>query len=274
MNNIALDFGFIQVYWYSIFIILGIFAGLTVGFKEVRRLGINENFFVNMVFYTIIVSLIGARLYYVLFNLDYYSNHLIEVLEVWNGGLAIHGGIFAGLIFIFIYTKKFKMDTLKMLDICAIGLIIGQAIGRWGNFFNQEAYGAITTRANLLAMKIPEFIVEGMYINGEYHHPAFLYESLWNIIGFIILLIIRKKVRYIKKGQLTGIYLIWYSIGRFIIEAGRTDSLMFGTFKVAQMVSAAMFVVGIVLVVSKIRGSKFESLYREEVEGVENENTF
>jgi prolipoprotein diacylglyceryl transferase len=266
MNNIALDLGFIQIYWYSIFIMLSIFVGLTVGFIEVRRRRIDENFFINMIFYTIIVSLIGARAYYVMFNFDYYSSHVIEIFEVWNGGLAIHGGILAGLLFILIYTKRFKVDTVKMLDICSVGLIIGQAIGRWGNFFNQEAFGPLTTKVNLLAMKIPEVIVEGMYINGEYYHPAFLYESLWNLVGFIILLIVRKKAYYIKKGQLTGIYLMWYSVGRFFIEAGRGDSLMFGTIRVAQAISIAMFLAGLWLVASKIKGSKFENLYREEVE--------
>lgn len=265
MSNIALDLGFIQIYWYSIFIILGVFSGLLVAIREVKRRGINENFFVNMIFYTIIISLLGARIYYVLFNLDYYSGNVIEIFEVWNGGLAIHGGILFGLAFVFFYTKRFKADTLRILDICAVGLIIGQAIGRWGNFFNKEAFGAATTRANLLAMKLPEFIVDGMYINGEYYHPAFLYESLWNIIGFIILLFIRNRARYIKKGQLTGMYLMWYSLGRFFIEIGRGDSLMLGSIKVAQALSLVLFVLGLYLFASKLKGSKFENLYREEV---------
>ena len=265
MSNKALDFGFIQIYWYSIFVLLGVFVGLMVAMREIRKRGINETFFMNMAFYTVIISLIGARAYYVLFNLDIYSNNIVGMFEVWNGGLAIHGGILAGLAFVIFYTKRYKADTLRILDICAVGLIIGQSIGRWGNFFNKEAFGALTTKANLVAMKIPDFIINGMYIGGEYYHPAFLYESLWNIVGFAILLVIRNRFAYLKKGQLTGFYLMWYSVGRFFIEAGRGDSLMFGTIKAAQGLSLILFVLGFCLFASKIKGSRFENLYREEV---------
>ena len=264
MNNVALDLGFIQIYWYSLFIIFALLVGLAVAYKEIRLRRINEDFFINMIFFTIILSLIGARFYYVLFNLDYYNTHIVEVLEVWNGGLAIHGGILFGVIFILLYTKKFKMSTFKMLDICAPALIIGQAIGRWGNFFNQEAFGNIIDKAKLISLNIPTFIIDGMYIDGAYREPTFLYESLWCIIGFILLLIVRKK-KYLKIGQLTGFYLMWYSAGRFVIEAMRSDSLMLGTFKVAQIVSVLLFVFGLFLFLFRLRGSKFDNLYREEV---------
>ena len=209
MNRVALDLGFIQIYWYSLMIFLGVLVACIFIFRETRKQNINEDFMLNLIFYSVVFGLIGARAYYVAFNWSYYSNHLLEVLEVWNGGLAIHGGIFAGLLWIIFYTKKYKISTLKILDIAVVGLMIGQCIGRWGNFFNQEAYGAVTTLETLQGMYLPDFIIQGMYIDGAYRIPTFLYESIWTFFGFIALLIIRR-YRYLKTGQLTGFYLIWY----------------------------------------------------------------
>ena len=260
MDKIALDLGFIQIYWYSIFIFLGIFFGVSVILRECKKKGINEEFMINMIFYTIIFGLIGARLYYITFNLDYYLKYPLEIIEVWNGGMAIHGGIIAGLIFIWFYTKKYKVKLLKILDITVVGLILGQAIGRWGNFFNGEAFGGITTLENLQSLGIPEFIINGMYIQGAYHQPTFLYESIWCLLGFIVLLIVRR-YKYLKVGQLTGIYLVWYSLGRIVIEGMRTDSLMLGPFRIAQIVSLIGIIIGIVLIIFSNKGSRFENLY-------------
>lgn len=246
MERVAFDLGIIQVYWYSIFIFLGVLASCVIVYLESKKRKINEEFIVNLAFNVIIFGIIGARIYYVLFNLDYYMSNPIEILEIWNGGLAIHGGILAGALFAIYYCKKYKINTLKIFDIIVVGLIIGQAIGRWGNFFNQEAYGAITTVTKLKNTGIPEFVINGMYILGEYRQPTFFYESIWNFFGFVALLIIRR-YPYLKVGQLTGIYLIWYSIIRFITEKMRTDSLMLGPFKIAQVVSLVLFVIGIVL---------------------------
>ena len=142
MSKVALDLGFIQIYWYSICILVGMMIGMFLVYTEARKKKVNEELMTNLIFYTIIFAIVGARLYYVMFNMDYYSKHLLEIFEIWNGGLAIHGGIIFGGAFMIYYTKAHKMDTLKILDICSVGLIIGQAIGRWGNFFNQEAYGS------------------------------------------------------------------------------------------------------------------------------------
>ena len=147
-------------------------------YRESKRKNINIDFLINLIFNTIIFGIIGARLYYVLFNFEYYLANPVEILEIWNGGLAIHGGILTGLITILIYCNKEKIPPLKMLDIIVVGVIIGQSIGRWGNFFNREAYGAITTLENLQSQHIPKFIVDGMYIMGEYRQPTFLYESI------------------------------------------------------------------------------------------------
>ena len=262
MDRIALDLGFIQIYWYSLFIFFGILVATFVILKECKRQNINEDFIVNPIFYTVIFGLIGARLYYVCFNLDYYLKYPLEILEIWNGGLAIHGGIIAGLLTIFIYCKKYNAKLLKLLDIVVVGLIIGQAIGRWGNFFNQEAYGAITTLESLQKLGIPDFIIDGMYIGGAYRQPAFLYESIWCLAGFIALLIVRH-YRYLKTGQLTGVYLIWYSIGRFFIEGMRTDSLMLGSLRMAQVISIVGIIIGIMMLMLCRKGSRFDNLYKD-----------
>ena len=151
------------------------------------------------------------------------------------------------------------------MDICAVGLIIGQIFGRWGNFFNGEAYGPVVSESFLESLMLPKFVIDGMYINGVYHHPTFLYESVWNFIGFILMLIFRK-FKYIKEGQITGFYLMWYSLGRFYIESLRMDSLLFGEFKVAQLVSIVMFLIGFFLIIFRMRTSKFDYLYNKEEE--------
>ena len=132
-----------------------------------------------------------------------------------------------------------------MTDIAVPSLIIAQAIGRWGNFFNSEAHGPVTTLANLESFHIPKFIIDGMYIEGVYYHPTFFYESLWCILGFIVLLLVRRFYKTLKTGQLTCIYLMWYGLGRLFIESLRTDSLMLGSFKVAQLVSLSCFLIGL-----------------------------
>lgn len=259
MDKVALDLGPIQIYWYSIFIFLGMLVACFVIYKEAKKREIEEEFLVNLTFNTIILGIIGARLYYVLFNLPYYLNNPIEILEIWNGGLAIHGGIIAGLLFIIYYCKKHEVNIWKMLDIIVVGLIIAQAIGRWGNFFNSEAYGPITTEENLRSLGIPSFVINGMYILGEYRQPTFFYESVWCLFGFCAMLLIRN-YKYLKIGQLTGFYLIWYGIIRFIIEAMRTDSLMLGTIKMAQLVSIVFVISGIIIFIKSIK-SKKENLY-------------
>ncbi|MBQ7137275.1 MAG: prolipoprotein diacylglyceryl transferase [Bacilli bacterium] len=271
MSRVALDLGFIQIYWYSIMILIGLLVGLTIIYYEIKKQKINIDFFTNLAFYAIIIGIISARLYYVIFNWNYYSNNLLEIFEIWNGGLAIHGAIIGGGLFTLFYCYKHKVNIYRILDICVVGLIIAQAIGRWGNFFNQEAYGTLTTEKELLSLSIPRFIVDGMYINGGYHHPTFLYESLWNLFGFVILLIARRAIKYIKTGQLTGIYLVWYSLGRIFIESMRTDSLMLGDIKVAQLVSVLFIIAGIILIVIRNKGSRFDNLYRD---GEKNEIRF
>lgn len=262
MNDVFLDLGIITIEWYSVFIFLGIIVGGFFVLRESRRWRIKEDFIINLIFYAIPIGLIGARLYYVAFNWSYYGSNLIDIVKVWEGGLAIHGGIIAGLLWIIFYTKKYDVNTFRTLDIIVVGVIIGQAIGRWGNFFNSEAYGPVTTLENLQSLFIPKFITDGMYINGAYHHPTFLYESLWCVLGFIILLIFRRR-KYTKIGQTAGLYMMWYSLGRFFIESLRTDSLMLGNIKVAQLISIILFIIGLLIMITKGSGSKFENKYND-----------
>lgn len=259
MDKVALDLGVVQIYWYSILIFLGMLVACFVIYKESKKRGIDEDFLVNLTFNTIILGIIGARLYYVLFNLPYYLENPLEILEIWNGGLAIHGGIIAGLLFIIYYCKKHEVNIWKMLDIIVVGLIIAQAIGRWGNFFNSEAYGPITTATDLKSLGIPQFIINGMYILGDYRQPTFFYESVWCLFGFCAMLLIRK-YKYLKIGQLTGFYLLWYGIIRLIIEGMRTDSLMLGPIKMAQLVSIVFIIAGIIIFIRSVR-KKENDLY-------------
>ena len=246
MERVAFDLGIIQVYWYSIFIFLGALAACVVIYLEAKKRKLNDEFIVNLAFNAIIFGIIGARIYYVLFNLDYYSSYPIEIIKIWNGGLAIHGGMIAGLITLIIYCKKYKVNGLKMLDIAVPGLILAQAIGRWGNFFNAEAHGGVVSKAFLEGLHLPKFIIEGMHIGGNYYHPTFLYESIFCLIGFFVLVGIRS-LKNTKLGNTTAVYLIWYGVVRFFIESLRTDSLMLGNIKMAQLISILMIIIGIVM---------------------------
>ena len=256
MNRVAIDLGFIQIYWYSITMLLGIILGDFIAVKEIKRHKMDSLNFQNMLFYAIIFGLLGARIYYVLFNLDYYSMYPCEIFAIWHGGLAIHGAIIAAVITIVIYCKKNNLSILKILDICSLGLIIGQVIGRWGNFFNGEAHGCIVSLSFLESLHLPKFIINGMYIDGNYYHPTFLYESVFNLIGFIILMLLRKNKK-LKEGMLLSLYLIWYSVVRFFVEGLRTDSLMLGSLRQAQVISIVMFIVGIILFIKSFNGKLY-----------------
>ncbi len=261
--NSVIDLGFISIHYYSIILFIAIIVGSQIAINEGKKWNIPENFMVNLLFWAIVFGIIGARIYYVAFNFDYYATNISEIFQVWKGGLAIHGGILGALIFISIYCNKYKVKLLRTLDIIVVGLILAQAIGRWGNFFNGEAHGPVTTLAHLQDLFIPQFIIDGMYINGSYYIPTFFFESIWCLIGFIILLFFRRR-KYNKIGQTTSLYLIWYGIGRFFIESLRTDSLMLFDLKMAQFVSIGMIIIGIILMIIVSRGSKFENLYNDE----------
>lgn len=257
MNDVMLNLGIFQIKWYSFFIFLAMLTACLIIFKESKKKNVPDNYLTNLIFYGLIIGILGARLYYVIFNLDYYLNNPSQIFAIWNGGLAIHGGLISAVIFLIIYSRKNKINILQMLDIMVVGVIIAQAIGRWGNFFNQEAYGNIISLQALKNMHLPKFIIDGMYISGSYREPTFLYESICSLIGFILLLILRA-TKKLKTGQLTAIYLIWYGIVRFGIETLRSDSLMLGQIKVAQLVSLLFVISGIALFIySYIKKKKY-----------------
>lgn len=256
MQRVFISIGSINIYWYSIILLVAFTLGLFLALKEAQKWNIKKEFMYNYFFYLVPIVLIGARIYYVIFNFDYYSTDILSILKVWEGGLAIHGGIITGIIFTYFYTKKYSINMFRITDIGVVSLILGQAIGRWGNFFNQEAHGTITTLSSLKNLHLPKFIIDGMYIDGNYYIPTFFYESILCLIGFVGLLFLRK-IKNIKLGQLTGIYLIWYAIVRFVIESYRTDSLMLGSLKMAQIISILMFVIGIIMIIINKNNKKY-----------------
>lgn len=261
MSNV-INLGPISIHLYSIMILIAFLVAITIISHEAKKWNIPEGFILNLSILTLIFGIVGARMYYVAFNWEYYGQNMGDIIKVWEGGLAIHGGIIAGLIVILVYAWKYKVNILRLLDIIVLGLIIGQAIGRWGNFFNGEAYGVATTLETLQSFHLPNFIIDGMNINGTYYTPTFLIESIWCLIGFIVLLIIKSR-KYNKIGQVTACYLMWYGVGRFFIEALRTDSLMLMNFKVAQIVSVVMVLVGLIMFIRLSMGSKFDNLYND-----------
>lgn len=262
----SFSLGPITITFYSLFILTGMILAAILIIKESKKYGIDTSFVTNLIFWCIIFGIIGARIYYVLFNLDYYLSSPIEIIKVWNGGLAIHGGIVAGLITLIIYCNKYKINFLKMADIMVPGLVLGQAIGRWGNFFNMEAHGGIVSRGFLESIHIPKFIINGMHIGNYYYHPTFLYESIFCILCFILLLVLRK-LKKLNIGTITSVYLIWYGILRFFIEGLRTDSLMFFNLKIAQIISLVMVIFGIILLIySLIKNKKYHDTKEAEYE--------
>lgn len=248
MNGILIDLGFISIKWYSVLIAFSILIGIFILERGINKFNLNKDTLYNLIFGVVICGIIGARIYYVLFNISYYSKNIIEIFEVWNGGLAIHGAILGGIIYIIYFTKKNQLNTIHIIDMFVPVLLLGQIIGRWGNFFNMEAHGGVTTLEFLKSLNLPNFIINGMNINGNYYHPTFLYESVWNLIGLIIIIFLIKKIKNLKVGDITGFYLIWYSSARFIIEGMRTDSLLFLNFKIAQIISIILFIVGVIFI--------------------------
>lgn len=262
MNPVMLTIFGLEIKWYSFLILIGILLGVLLVEREVKKFNISKTDIFDMCFYAVVFGIIGARLYYVLFNISYYKYNLLEILAVWNGGLAIHGGIIFGVLAIYIYAKKKNYNFLKLLDIAAPSLILAQGIGRWGNFFNSEAHGFATSISFLKKLYVPELVIKGMNIGGTYYLPTFYFEFLWCLLGFIILIIIRN-LKYTKIGTTTCMYLMWYSFGRFFIEAWRTDSLMLGGFKVAQIISIVLFLGALIYIIYSFKLGKYANLYND-----------
>lgn len=262
MNPVLFRFGNFQIKWYSVLLLIGVVVAMEWFMREGKKYNFNKDFLFNLCFWVVIFAILGARFYYVIFNWAQYAADPASIFRIWEGGLAFHGGLIAGILTLMYYCKKYKVRTVKIMDMFVPGVILAQAIGRWGNFFNSEAHGFEVARATLENLHIPEFIINGMYIGGVYYHPTFYYESVWCLIGFAILVGLRH-YKYLKVGSLTCFYFVWYSVGRFFIEGLRTDSLMIGPFRVAQIVSVFLFIFGILGLMLLSRKGKFEDLYSE-----------
>lgn len=240
INPVAFAVGPVQIRWYGIIIAAAFAAGIFLAYRRAARIKMDPDHIINIAMFIIPAAIIGARLYDVAFRWTEYVNDPMDVLAVWQGGLSIHGGIIGGILAGWWYTKRYGLPVWLTADILAPSLILGQAIGRWGNFFNQEAHGGPVSREFISAF--PLFIQRQMYIDGQYYHPAFLYESIWDLIVYCFLIFYwsRRKVT----GEIALLYLALYSVGRFLIEFLRTDSLMLGPFKVAQLVSLFLIIAG------------------------------
>jgi phosphatidylglycerol:prolipoprotein diacylglycerol transferase len=254
---VAFSIGNISVYWYGIIIALAFISGLLTSLYFASKDSEKEetkNHILDLSTLLLAGGVISARIYYVIFNLSYYSNNPAEIFMTWKGGLSIHGAIIGGILITYFYTKTHKLNILKYTDLLAYGTIMGQAIGRWGNFFNSEAFG---TPTNLpWKMYIPPENRPFEFIGYQYFHPTFLYESLWNLLVFIMLITFIRKHSHDKTGIITSFYLILYSLGRFFIEGMRTDSIysLFG-IHIAQFASILIFISGLILLYM-IHGNK------------------
>ncbi|RST77566.1 prolipoprotein diacylglyceryl transferase [Siminovitchia acidinfaciens] len=262
LNPIAIQIGPFAVHWYGIIIGLGIALALYIAMREGNKHHLDKETFPDLLIWAIPISIICARIYYVIFQWDYYSQNPGDMIKIWEGGIAIHGALIGAVATAIVFSRFKGISFWKIADIAAPSIILGQAIGRWGNFMNQEAYGGEVSRAFLENMHLPQFIIDQMYINGAYHHPTFLYESIWNIIGFVILILLRKV--NLRRGELFLSYVIYYSIGRFFIEGMRTDSLMLtGNLRIAQVISLVLIAVAIALWVYRRKAGLSKAGYYE-----------
>lgn len=254
IDRIFFQYGSFTIYWYSVIIIAGIIIGMILANKEADQLGLKKDIITDLMVFVIPIAIVCARIYYVTFEWKQYVNQpFSELFAVWNGGIAIHGAIIGSVLTVIIYTHIKKISFWQIVDILAPSLILGQAIGRWGNFMNQEAYGGPISENtyNNFHQYLPDFIMNQMTIDGVMYHPTFLYESFWNIIVFIFLLILRKYNPL--RGEVFLSYVTLYSIGRFVIEGMRMDSLYMGEWRVAQLVSVLLVIGAIVLIVYRRR---------------------
>lgn len=238
----------LNIKWYGVLIAIGFLLAVIYALRRCGEFGINADRMIDVVLITTLLAFVGARLYYVLFSEDraaYFADP-VSILQVWKGGLGIYGGIITAFVAGFFISRWRKVSVGAMFDIASLGFLIGQAWGRWGNFFNQEAFGGNTT----LPWGMTGSIIQGntdpsmLYDRALPVHPTFLYESLWCILGFVVLHIVSKKA-YTYKGKIFALYLIWYGAGRFMIEGLRTDSLMLGAMRVSQLVAVVAVMAGI-----------------------------
>ncbi len=270
LNNVGQSitiFGF-EIAFYGIIIALGVMAGVLIAALEAKRTGQNPETYFDMAIYAVIFSIIGARIYYVIFSWDQYKDDLLQIFNIRQGGLAIYGGVIAAVITVFLFGKIKKLSWLQLMDTAIMGLIAGQMIGRWGNFFNREAFGDYTN--SLLAMQLPlesvragdvtDLMMENLVNVGGMDfiqvHPTFLYESLWNLGVLLFLFWFKTRKKF--QGEMMLCYFIGYGIGRFWIEGLRTDQLQIANgWAISQIVAVAMVVISLgIIIVTRMKIKK------------------
>lgn len=249
-SKIAFQIGNLSIKWYGVIMAVAIVLATWMAIDEGKKRQIISDDFVDLLLWAVPLGYVGARIYYVIFEWGYYSQHPDQIIAIWNGGIAIYGGLIAGLIVLLVFCYKRMLPPFLMLDIIAPGVMAAQILGRWGNFMNQEAHGGPTSLHFLQSLHLPEFIIQQMKIGGIYYQPTFLYESVLNLIGLIVILSLRHKKHLFKQGEVFMTYLLWYSVVRFFVEGLRTDSLyIFGLIRVSQALSLVLFIATLILFV-------------------------
>ncbi|AIF44134.1 prolipoprotein diacylglyceryl transferase [Virgibacillus sp. SK37] len=259
LDRVFLEIGPLPIYWYGVIIATGAFLGLYLATKESDRLGMKKDLIVDFVVFAIPIAILFARIYYVVFEWENYADGpWTDIFAIWEGGIAIHGAVIGGVLTAIVFARIKKISFWQLADIIAPSLILGQAIGRWGNFMNQEAHGGAISEEtyNSFHQYLPDFIMNQMCIEGVMYHPTFLYESVWNLIVFAFLLVLRRFNPL--RGDVFLSYVIAYSVGRFFIEGMRTDSLYaVGDLRQAQLISVIGIVTAIIILLYRhIKGPK------------------
>ncbi len=266
LDRVFIEFGPLTIYWYGVIIISGLLLGLYLATKESDRLGLKKDLIIDLIVYAAPIAIVFARIYYVIFEWDrYVGGPWWKIFAVWEGGIAIHGALIGSVLTAIVYARVKKVSFWQLADIIAPSLILGQAIGRWGNFMNQEAHGGALSEStyNSFHQYLPDFIMNQMCIDGVMYHPTFFYESVWNLIVFALLLVLRKYNPL--RGEIFLTYVISYSIGRFFIEGLRTDSLyMFANIRTAQFISILLIVAAIALIIYRRKSRMADRHYNGE----------
>lgn len=264
LSKVAFTIFTLPIHWYGIILGTAALAGLLLAIWEGKRKGIHPDFFLDLMLFAVPVAILFARLYYVVFEWGYYKNHPGEIFAVWEGGLAIHGALIGSVLVGWLYTRYKKVSFWAVADIAAPSIILGQIIGRWGNFMNQEAHGGEVSRQFLESLHLPNWIIDQMYIDGAYYHPTFLYESVWNIVGLVLLFVLRAFNP--RRGEMFIAYVVWYSIGRYFIEGLRTDSLwLTDTIRIAQFIGIVLIVLMLGLFMYRRKTGLATPRYRDSI---------
>lgn len=257
IDNVAFTIGSKEIYWYGIIIAFGFLLAILCALRLAKISSMSTDSVIDLVIYGAPAAIVGARLYYVIFEWEHYGAHPGDIIKIWNGGLAIYGGILTAIAVAVIYCKIKKENLPLLCDIGAVGLLIGQSVGRWGNFVNQEAFGGNTNlpwamTGDVIVSELTLMAAKGMDVDPSVPvHPTFLYESLWNMMFAVLFIIIFPRRRF--DGQIFASYLISYGLGRFFIEALRTDSLMIGSLRVSQLVALGCVIAGLCIIVYKLK---------------------